>query len=170
MNLRSFKPEDAEALAAICRDAVRVIGPQAYTAPQVDAWARYPEDMAEFRARMSRGLTLIAEEKGEPVAFGQLDPDDHLAFLYCRGSRCRAGIGSAIYDVLEAHAESKGVVAIHTEASRISRAFFEKKGYVLVEIERVIRSNVEFERFRMTKNKKTNQSPGTTSLREVAQL
>ncbi|MFO1446908.1 MAG: hypothetical protein U1F61_01925 [Opitutaceae bacterium] len=48
-------------------------------------------------------------------------------------------------------AVSRGVAAIHTEASRISRPFFGKQGSTWVEIERVDRFGVEFERFRMRK-------------------
>jgi putative acetyltransferase len=161
--LRSFNPEDAEALADVYRDAVRTIGPQAYTEQQVSMWALYPDDIDEFRARLSRGLTLVAEEKGLVVAFGQLEPDDHLAFLYCSGSHCRRGIGSTIHRELEAHAFQKGVVRIHTEASRISRPFFAKHGYEVMEVEKAVRFGVEFERFRMTKTNQANKAPEPTT-------
>lgn len=151
MTIQAFTPNDAEALAGIYRDAVRGIGPGAYTPEQIAAWALYPDSMEEFRERMSRGLTLIAEADGRPVAFGQLDPDDHLAFLYCATAHCRRGIGSAIYRRLEAHAATKGVRELHTEASRISRPLFERHGYVVADIEHVVRFGVEFERFRMRK-------------------
>jgi putative acetyltransferase len=150
---------DAEALAGIYRDAVRGIGSQAYTQEQVVAWALYTDDMEEFRIRMSRGLTLVAEEEGRKIAFGQLEPDDHLAFLYCSAANARRGIGSAIYSALEAHARAKGVSEIRTEASRISRPFFEKKGYTVFEIEQVVRSGVEFERFRMRKQVEATAPP-----------
>ena len=126
-----------------------MVGPVAYTSEQVEMWAKYPEDMEEFRTRLSRGVTLIAEENSEIVAFGQLEPDDHLAFLYCAGRRCRNGIGSEIYRALEAEALRRGVKHISTDASRISRPFFIKHGYSVVEVERVVRSGIEFERFRM---------------------
>lgn len=62
--LRSFSPRDAELLAKVYRDAVRTLGPQAYTEEQVSTWALYPEDIDEFRTRLSRGLTLVAEDQG----------------------------------------------------------------------------------------------------------
>lgn len=153
MILRAYTPSDAEALAEIYRDAVRGIGPQAYTEEQVTMWALYPDDLEEFRVRMSRGLTLVAEERGKAVAFGQLEPNDHLAFIYCSTAYSRRGIASVIYSALEAHAFERGVTLIHTEASRISRPFFEKRGFATVEVERVLRFGVEFERFRMQKRK-----------------
>ena len=151
MMLRAFLPSDAEPLAWVYRDAVRGLGVQAYTPAQVEAWALYPDDLAEFGGRLARGVTLVAEVAGRVVAFGQLEPDDHLAFLYCAAAHARRGVATAIYAALEAQAVSRGVAAIHTEASRISRPFFEKQGYTLVEIERVDRFGVEFERFRMRK-------------------
>lgn len=151
MMLRAFLPSDAEHLAWVYRDAVRGLGVQAYTPAQVEVWALYPDDLAEFGGRLARGVTLVAEVAGRVVAFGQLEPDDHLAFLYCAAAHARRGVATAIYAALEAQAVSRGVAAIHTEASRISRPFFEKQGYTLVEIERVDRFGVEFERFRMRK-------------------
>jgi len=156
--IRPFVSSDVEALARVYRNAVRTIAPQAYTAEQVSAWALFPDDLEEFRIRMGRGVTLVAEEAGHIVAFGQLEPDDHLDFLYCCGDASRKGVGSAIYRALETHAMAKGVKEIHTDASRISRPFFEKHGYFLVEIEHVIRFDVEFERFRMTKKIRANQA------------
>lgn len=151
MIIREFLSSDVEGLAVVYRDAVRGIGPQAYSAEQVAAWAVYPDDMEEFRARMSRGLTLVAEVEGRVVAFGQLEPEDHLAFLYCSTDYARRGIGTEIYARLEARAVERGVAAIHTEASRISRSFFAKHGYELIEVEHVVRFGVEFERVRMRK-------------------
>lgn len=151
MIIRAFTPNDAEALAGIYRDAVRGIGPRAYTPQQIAAWALYPDNMEEFRERMSRGLTLIAEVDARPVAFGQLEPDDHLAFLYCATTHARRGIASAIHQRLETLAATRGVRELHTEASRISRPLFEKHGYVVTEVEHVVRFGVEFERFRMRK-------------------
>ena len=161
--LRSFNPEDVEALADVYRDVVRTIGLQVYIEQQVSMWALYPDDIDEFRARLSRGLTLVAEEKGRVVAFGQLEPDEHLAFLYCSGSHCRRGIGSAIYRELEVHAFQNGVVRIHTEASRISRPFFSKHGFEGIEVEASVRFGVEFERFRMAKQNPANKAPEPTT-------
>lgn len=160
MNLRLFQPTDAEALADVYRDSVRTIGSQVYSQKQIDAWVRSPEDIKEFRARLSVGVTVLAEEKGEVIAFGQFSPPDHLSLLYCSGRWSRRGVGSLVYDELERHAITMGAVEIKLEASRISRPFFEKKGYHVVEAETSVFLGVEFERFRM--KKRANQSPQPT--------
>jgi putative acetyltransferase len=107
--------------------------------------------MDEFRERLSHGLTMVAEEEGRPIAFGQFEPVDHLALLYTAGGYARRGIASRLYDVLEEQARAQGVAGIHTEASRISRPFFLKRGYVVSEVERSLYRGVEFERFKMRK-------------------
>jgi putative acetyltransferase len=151
ITLRRFQPNDAEKLADVYRDAVRTIGSQAYDPPQIDAWVRSPEDIERFRTALSMGLTVIAEEAGEPIGFGQLSPPDHLALLYCVGRVSRRGLGSLIYDELEREAIRMGSTLIKLEASRISRAFFEKKGYHVFETEISVFLGVQFERFRMSK-------------------
>lgn len=151
MHLRPFSPDDAGALIAVFRDAVRRIGPVAYTKKQVEAWARHPVDFYDFRSRLSRGHTLVMEEAGRAVAFGQLDPLDHLAFLYTAADYNRKGIGSCIYDALEHHACIEHVTDIHTEASRISMPFFAKKGYRVTAVEQVVLFGIRLERFAMNK-------------------
>jgi len=151
MHMRAFKPVDAERVAAVLKDAVRQIGPQVYTPEQVEAWARNPIDMEDFRTRLSRGHTLVVEEGGRIIAFGQLEPANHLAFIYTEAKYSRNGIGSWIYDQLELSAREQKAVSIHTEASRISRTFFERKGYRVVEVEMVVHFGVSIERFRMEK-------------------
>jgi putative acetyltransferase len=162
MKLRQFHQSDAEALAHVYRDAATKIGREVYDAEQVRVWALYPDDMEEFRDRLSRGLTLVAQEEEAIVAFGQLDPMDHVAFIYCASGFSRRGIASAIYARLEEHAIACGVTTLTTDASRISRSFFEKKGFVVVATERPIRFGVEFERFQM-KKKEANQTPEPTA-------
>ena len=123
----------------------------AYSEEQVLMWASYPASGEDFRERLARGGVLVTKVAGEVVAFGQLEPADHVAFLYCKGAFARRGLASALYAQMEAQARAAGVVSMHTEASRISRAFFEKHGFSVAEVERVVRLGVEFERFKMRK-------------------
>ncbi len=151
MTIRPYSPTDAEAIAAVYRDAVRGIGPQAYTAEQVAMWSSWPDHREEFAACLARGLTLVAQEEGRIVAFGQLEPVDHVVLLYCAPSHSRQGIATTIHAQLEAHAFAAGVNTLSTCASRISRPLFEKLGYEVVQIEKPVRDGIEFERFKMVK-------------------
>lgn len=151
ISLRPFASDDVVELVDIYRDAIRCSGPGFYSPEQIAVWSRYPEDMAEFQTRLSAGTTMVAVDDGVPVAFGQLDPADHIALLYCRGSHVRRGLATQIYQALEARAVELGQVTLDTAASRVSRPLFEKLGMRVIEREEVVRHGIVFERFRMAK-------------------
>jgi GNAT superfamily N-acetyltransferase len=150
-NLRMCGVDDAEVLAATYRDAVRNLGGQAYSEAQVEVWARYPEDIGSFRRALSAGLTLCIEVDGTPVAFGQLEPVDYIALLYCHSARARKGYASAILHELEVYAMNKGVTMLRVAASAVARPFFEHNGFRVIEEERPRRHGVEFLRYKMAK-------------------
>lgn len=152
MLLREYQLQDAETLAAIYRDAVIGIGSSAYDAKQIEVWSSYPEDIEEFRQLLSKGLTIVAQHDRQLVAFGQLNPLDHIAFLYTASHFSRFGYATKIYQRLEAQAIKQGLKHLHTEASRISKHFFLKMGFYIIEAEIVERKGVKIERFKMKKN------------------
>ena len=149
---RPFVPEDAATLADVLRDSIRGLGSAAYSPGQIEAWASYPVDLEEFRARLSGGVTVVAEDGGDLIAFGQLNPLDHVKFLYCRTARARQGVASAVYRILETRARASGLAVMTTDASRVSRPFFEKFGYRIEATEHVEWRGETLERFRMAKD------------------
>lgn len=151
MRLREYLISDAEALAFIYHDAVIGIGSSAYDAQQIAVWSSYPEDIEQFKQLLSLGLTIVGVEDSRLVAFGQLNPSDHIAFLYTASDFARRGYATEIYNRLEAHAVEQGIKHLRTEASRISKHFFLKMGFRVVETELVERQGVQLERFKMDK-------------------
>lgn len=151
MLIRQYQPSDAENIIAIFRDAIINIGSTAYNAKQIEVWSSYPEDIEDFRQLLSQGITFVAEQNNQLVAFGQLNPSNHIAFIYTASDFARLGYATKIYQQLEAQAIQKGVQYLHTDASRISKYFFLKMGFYIVEAERVQRQQVWFERFKMEK-------------------
>lgn len=151
MLIRAYQPSDAEAIVAVFRDAIRGTGATAYNAEQVAIWSSYPEEIEAFRQQLSQGFTLVAVEAARVVAFGQLDLPDHIGFLYTASDYARRGYAAAIYQRLEVRALEQGSERLRTEASRISKHFFLKMGFRVVEPEWVDRKGVQFERFKMEK-------------------
>lgn len=151
MLIRPYHAMDLAAVAAVYRDAVLSIGPQFYEPAQVKMWASWASNTDELAERFTRGLTLVAIVHKQLVAFGQLEPWDHLALLYTAGRHARKGVATAIHQQLEDRARVAGSTHIDTEASHISRLFFETQGYMVVEPETVERQGVSFDRFKMRK-------------------
>jgi AraC family transcriptional regulator of adaptative response/methylated-DNA-[protein]-cysteine methyltransferase len=151
MQIRPYRPSDAEHLADLFRDSVLNVGCRAYTPAQTRAWAMHPDNIEQFRLALSAGVTLCAKADGKTVAFGQLNPDDHVAYLYCASSHVEHGYASAIYERLERVAHKRGVQQIHTEASLIAQPFFARKGFRVLKTQRITQHGVVFDRFKMVK-------------------
>lgn len=157
--LRPFVPADVPRLAEIYRESALQLGRRAYGSAQVRAWARHAEDEEAFGNLLARGVTLCVTVGETPVAFGQLYPDDHVAYLYCHPDHAGQGHAGAILAVLEARARSRGVERLRVEASAVARPFFARQGYTLVAKEQPVRHGVVFVRFRMDKRLEEERRP-----------
>lgn len=158
MSIRLFQDENLLDAIAIFRDAVWNIASKDYTDEQCRAWAgdrqansSTVEERQRFQHMLSRGMTLVAEDQQGAVAFGQLDPADHINLLYCCARGKGQGFATQILTALEAEAVRQQVEALHTEASLTARGFFEKQGYIVIEQEEVTRRGVQLSRFKMRK-------------------
>ncbi|HVY55301.1 MAG TPA: GNAT family N-acetyltransferase [Thermodesulfobacteriota bacterium] len=151
LNIRRYRPEDAEAISILYEKSVREIAIEKYTPEEVEAWASYADEIEELRYRLAEGLTLVAEADESLVAFGQLKPIDHIAFLYTLKDYSRKGVASGIYKRLEDHAVMKGAKYLTTDASRVSKPLFEKLGFSLECPVVEKRKGVELECFKMRK-------------------
>jgi len=152
MRLRPYAQTDAPALAAIYRNAVLALGTPAYTPQQVAVWASFAEEADAFAHFLAEGYTVIAEIDDRPVSFCQLKPLDHVALLYTDPEFARQGMATAVYHAIEQHARAKRQSVLTTDASKISRPFFEQNGFTLRRTEQTHRHGVYFERYQMEKN------------------
>lgn len=131
--VRPWCDEDAEAVAALGRAAIAIIGPHAYSPEQASAWeARFPGP-AYFRRRASEGAAiLVACDEGDtPVAYVLLEADGHLDHLYSHPDHTRRGLADLLLERAEHLARSRDVVRLFTEASDLARPSFERAGYVV---------------------------------------
>ena len=152
MHVRAVQPADAETLAEVYRDAARGLGAQAYSPPQIEAWASFPDDFETFRLHILQGLALVSMAGSEFAAFGQLDPSDHVALLYTATRFARQGHATAVYRQLEASARAQGVRRINTTATHLSRPFFARQGFQLCATAHNAYKGVAFELFTMAKS------------------
>ncbi|MGK7923679.1 MAG: N-acetyltransferase family protein [Spirulina sp.] len=151
MIVRRYEPTDAEAIATVYRDAVLNIGCDFYNPKQVKIWSSFPEDFEVFQQKLQMGLIWVIVEAQQIVSFGQLHPKNRIALLYTSKQYARQGYAKAIYEKLEETAIADGVKYLTTEASQVSKFFFLKQGFQIVEPEIVLHQGVEFERFKMHK-------------------
>ena len=149
--IRRYKTSDLQHVVEAFKNSIIEIGPEQYNSKQLEAWSSYPDDINEFNLLLREGVTYVAEDEDKIVSFGTLNPADHVEFLYTVKKYSKMRIASSIYKMLESHARLNGIQKIHTDASKIANPFFIKAGFQIDEKEIVIRNNIEFERYKMSK-------------------
>jgi len=129
--IRPFLDSDAEALSAILRGAIAIIGPTAYSVEQVAAWSARAPTPQRFRDSATAGIKIIVatDASNQPVAYALLEPDGHLDHLYCHPEHTRQGLAEQLLVNAEQIAASAGVSRLYTEASELARSAFERAGY-----------------------------------------
>ena len=150
---RPFQDRDAQALSRVFFDSVRQAALSDYSPAQVEAWAPAPPDPARFASKAGDGrLFLVAViEQDEPIAFGDLEADGHIDYLYCRPDFVGKGVASALYDRLEHHASERAMPRLYTEASELARRLFERKGFVVIARRDLIVNGVALHNYAMEK-------------------
>ncbi len=130
MALRPYLPADGRLLAEIFRASIEGLTEDDYDDAQREVWAAAADDEAEFGARLTQGLTLVATLGGSVVGFVSLKGADEIDLLYVHPAVAGQGIGAMLCDAVEKLATSRGTARLVTDASDSARGFFEKRGYV----------------------------------------
>lgn len=153
MRVRELERNDLEGLLEVYRQAVRVSAAEQYTNAQVEAWAQQADCSASaLLASLLQGYGLVScTEQNTVAAFAVLHPADRVALLYCHPRSQGEGRANHLLQALEQRAQTEGQAWLRTEASRLSRPLFERRGWRVSWREQLLINGVLFERFRMHK-------------------
>lgn len=134
MIIRPFRPGDADALSDLYRRSVEAIGPRDYSPEQVAAWASLTPSADRLRVLAADGrATLVAVDPADrPLAFGDVEPDGHIHFLYCAPEAAGSGAAAALVSQLEKQARAINAPRLYAEASEAARRFFLKQGFAVL--------------------------------------
>ena len=132
-SIRPYRDADAEALARILEEAIRAIGPHAYSPDQVAAWAARHPGAERYRERIRRGdvIFVAADQDDSPVAYVLFEADGHIDHLYAHPDHTRRGLTAQLLAMIEMHARDHGITRLYTEASDLARPAFERAGYAV---------------------------------------
>lgn len=148
MLLRPYTHADCPALAELFYQTVHTVNAADYTTEQLDAWASGIVSMEKWDRSLSEHRTVVAEQDGTIVGFGDMAADGYLDRLYVHKDFQRRGIAAAICDELERNADG---IHFTTHASITARPFFEGRGYRVVREQRVERRGIFLTNFVMEK-------------------
>ena len=149
MNIRPYRSSDCPALTELFYETVHTVNAAHYTPDQLDAWADGKVDLEAWDSSFREHYTLVAEEEGKILGFGDIAADGYLDRLYVHRLHQRQGIAAALCDRLEQTV--KGSIVTH--ASITARPFFEARGYRVVKQQQVERHGVLLTNFVMEKQR-----------------
>lgn len=149
MELRPYRPTDCAALAELFYHTVHTVNARDYPPEQLNAWATGQVDLNQWQQSLQAHVTVVAEEQGTIVGFGDMDRTGYLDRLYVHAEHQGRGIATAICQRLE---QAVGGTIV-THASITARPFFEKRGYRVVKEQRVERHGVYLTNFVMEKER-----------------
>lgn len=152
MYIRPFTPTDAEALASLYHAAVHEVGVRDYSPAQAAVWSPRPRSVALYIERAATRIVLVAVgDDGQPIGYGDLEPDGHIDHLYCRPDHIGTGVGSALCSALEEAARAHNIDFLFVEASEAARRLLERKGYHVEDRHDFEIDGVAIHNYRMTK-------------------
>ena len=149
--LRGYEEADVRLLWELFYETVHTVNARDYTREQLDAWAPEHADLSGWNRRFLASDTVVMEECGIIIGFGNMEPDGYLDMLYVHKDRQGQGIGEELVRRLEEDAFGRGARRFFVCASLTARPFFEKMGYRAVEENRVTRGEVSLSNWRMEK-------------------
>ncbi len=137
MKIRLFEKKDAVKIAQLFHETVREINIRDYSKAQVQAWAPDNIHFRDWEHRYSNRFTYVADDKGTIAGFGELEPNGHIDSFYCHKDYQRRGVGSQIYQAIEAKALELGLNHLTTEASITAKPFFQRMGFSVIKEQEV---------------------------------
>lgn len=133
MEFREYKNTDIHAVMDLFYVTVHEVNKNDYSEEQLDAIA--PKDANEYHWEKSleKNHTIVVEEDDKLIAFGNIGKTGYLDRLYVHPDYLRKGIASKLVEELEEYAKKHGSHVINVTSSITSKAFFESKGYAVIE-------------------------------------
>ena len=149
LQLRPFRPQDAETCLALFRDCVHRVNSRDYTPDQTEAWASPSIDLEAWRARFDDRFAYVAMEDGRIVGFTDMTREGHLDRLFVSADHQGIGIARRLVEILLRDAVDHSIENITTDASITARPFFERMGFGVIREQSVECRGVWLTNYRM---------------------
>ena len=149
MIIRKYKPSDCPELIDLFYNTVHTVNSKDYTKEQLDAWATGKADREKWNRSLLEHYSFVAVEDEVIVGFGDMDKTGYIDRLFVHKDHQGKGIATAICNKLEQMAPGN----IITHASITAKPFFEKRGYKVVNEQRVKRQGIFLTNYIMEKSR-----------------
>ncbi|MBY6951194.1 GNAT family N-acetyltransferase [Clostridium botulinum] len=151
MNIRMYQLEDCREIVELFYNTVHSINSRDYNSAQLDVWAPKEIDIVSWDKSLSQHYSVVAEENGVIIGFGDLDATGYFDRLYVHKDYQGIGVATTIANELERYAQENHISIVTTNASITAKPFFEKRGYEVIKEQFVERNGQFLKNFIMKK-------------------
>lgn len=152
IHVRNYKDDDTQFLAEIYYHTIHNVNIHDYSKAQVDVWASLESlELEGWKKKWKKLKPLVAVVGNDIVGFSEFEPNGHIDCFYAHHEWIGKGVGSALMKAIEEKATSKNIPRIYAEVSITAKPFFEKKGFVVITQQSVVRKGIELTNFLMEK-------------------
>ena len=120
MKIREYKSSDCNEIADLFYNTVHCINAKDYTEDQLNVWATGNIHIDEWNESFLNNYTVIAEENGIIIGFGDINDGGYLDRLYVHKDYQSIGVATAICDRLEKKYDP-GILASHNDIIELIR-------------------------------------------------
>mgnify|MGYP001801700633 CR=1 FL=1 len=149
--LRSYAPEDADALGVVFFRAVHEGAVSKYSAEQRNAWVPTPPKGEGWEAKLAASDCVVALCEGKIVGF-MTRQEACFDMAYVLPEVMGKGVAGVMCAVIEGRARAEGIARMTVDASHLAEAFFARRGWSLVQRQEVERRGVILQYCRMDKH------------------
>ena len=151
VKLRKYGADDYEKIIRLFYDTVHSVCTNDYTDLQLNAWAPSEKSFYKLEDRLSTNYAVVVEKDDSIVGFGSINGKDYFDCLYTHRDCQGIGVATLIADNIEKYLYNQGVQVITTDASITAKPFFEKRGYVVQNEQKIERRGQLFVTIKMKK-------------------
>ena len=149
MKLRRYESKDLPEIADLFRETILSVNYRDYSQEQVEVWAKRWQNLLRRDEWFLRLFTLVAEQDGKIIGYGNIDESGYLDHLYVHRNYQRQGVATALCKALEVHTDCNVTV----DASITAKPFFEQRGYKLLKENSVELEGIFLTNFTMVKER-----------------
>jgi putative acetyltransferase len=148
--IRTYRPEDTQAIASIYYNTIHRINIQHYTKEQVDEWAPASSLETEgWAKKFARTKPIVAVVENEIVGFAEFESNGHIDCFFCHHDWIGKGVGTALMKEILQRAKNDRIHHIFSEVSITARQFFENHGFRVIAGHTTVRNGIERTGFKM---------------------
>lgn len=135
-------------------DTIHSVCKDQYNESQLSAWSSSSQNDQRWQELISTQYVLIAELNDKIVGFASLKDGNYIDFFYVHKDFQRKGIAKELLLRIESEAASYGTLVLTSDVSMTAKPFFEKNGFLVVEVQENLRKDVVLINYKMMKETK----------------